>query len=133
MKNFLYRRNEIQANSIDSIIKSGSILFVGVGAAHLPGDRGVIEMLRAKGYKLRPVKMGERASKTKDLVDKTTGTGCISKPLSRKMDFIKVDIPGKFYKSGEDGALGSAAVCRYGQWQLLYGNPCDDQCLAVEQ
>src|SRR5882724_5797861 len=29
---FLYRRNEIQAGSIDSIIKSGSSLFVGVGA-----------------------------------------------------------------------------------------------------
>jgi uncharacterized protein YbaP (TraB family) len=67
---FLYRRNEIQANSIDSIIKSGSTLFVGVGAAHLPGQRGVIELLRKKGYKLRPVKMGERNSKEKELVDK---------------------------------------------------------------
>ncbi len=45
---FLYKRNEIQANSMDSIIKSGSSLFVGVGAAHLPGNRGVIEMLRKK-------------------------------------------------------------------------------------
>ena len=41
---FLYRRNEIQANSIDSILRSGHSLFVGVGAAHLPGDRGVIEI-----------------------------------------------------------------------------------------
>ena len=47
---FLYKRNEIQANSIDSIIKSGSSLFVGVGAAHLPGDRGVIMLLRKMGY-----------------------------------------------------------------------------------
>ena len=36
---FLYRRNEIQANSIDSILKRSS-LFVEVGAAHLPGNRG---------------------------------------------------------------------------------------------
>jgi uncharacterized protein YbaP (TraB family) len=50
---FLYRRNEIQANSIDSILKNSS-LFVGVGAAHLPGNRGVIELLRRKGYKLDP-------------------------------------------------------------------------------
>src|SRR5687767_3926143 len=34
---FLYKRNEIQAESIDSILRSGSSLFVGVGAAHLPG------------------------------------------------------------------------------------------------
>lgn len=101
---FLYKRNEIQANSIDSIIRSGSTLFVGVGAAHLPGSRGVIEMLRKKGYKLRPIKMGERDSKDKDIVDK------IRVPVGFKTEtaddgLFKVDIPGKFYKFGEDGAL----------------------------
>jgi len=96
---FLYKRNEIQANSIDSILKSGSTLFVGVGAAHLPGERGVIEMLRKKGYRLRPVKMGERASRDKEIVDK------IRVPVTFRTEtaddgFIKVDIPGKFY--GQD-------------------------------
>jgi uncharacterized protein YbaP (TraB family) len=43
---FLYRRNEIQANSMDSILRTKATLFVGVGAAHLPGQRGVIELLR---------------------------------------------------------------------------------------
>src|SRR5215213_3468866 len=46
---FLYKRNEIQATSVDSILKTKAALFVGVGAAHLPGERGVIEMLRRKG------------------------------------------------------------------------------------
>src|SRR5436190_8404637 len=101
---FLYRRNEIQANSIDSIIRSGSSLFAGVGAAHLPGERGVIESLRRKGYKLRPVKMGERDSRDKDFVDK------IRVPVSFRTEnaedgLFKVDIPGKFYKFGEDAAL----------------------------
>lgn len=101
---FIYRRNEIQAGSIDSIIRSGAALFVGVGAAHLPGERGVIEILRKKGYKLRPVKMGERASREKDIVDK------IRVPVVFRSDtaddgFFKVDIPGKFYKYGEDAAL----------------------------
>ncbi|HEU4633128.1 MAG TPA: TraB/GumN family protein, partial [Flavisolibacter sp.] len=50
---FLYKRNDIQAASIDSILKTKASLFVGVGAAHLPGERGVIELLRRKGYKLR--------------------------------------------------------------------------------
>lgn len=67
---FLYKRNEIQASSIDSILKTGQSLFVGVGAAHLPGNRGVIEMLRDMGYKLRPVKMGERDSQHKNQVEK---------------------------------------------------------------
>ena len=61
---FLYRRNEIQANSIDSILKKAS-LFVGVGAAHLPGERGVIELLRRKGYKLRPIYMSSRDNRAK--------------------------------------------------------------------
>lgn len=97
---FLYRRNEIQAKSIDSILRSGSTLFVGVGAAHLPGDRGVIEILRKKGYKLRPVKMGERDSKDKDLLEK------IRVPVTFKTNYaddslFRTDIPGKFYKSEE--------------------------------
>ncbi|MFZ1529815.1 MAG: TraB/GumN family protein [Ferruginibacter sp.] len=65
---FLYKRNEVQARSIDSIIKSRS-LFVGVGAAHLPGERGVIEILRKKGYKLRPVKMTNRDALQKDVIE----------------------------------------------------------------
>lgn len=101
---FLYRRNEIQAKSIDSILKSGSTLFVGVGAAHLPGERGVIEILRKQGYKLRPVKMGERASKEKDLVDKIR-VPVTFRTESSEDGLYKVDIPGKFYKFGEDAAL----------------------------
>lgn len=97
LEKFLYKRNEIQANSIDSIIKSKTSLFVGVGSAHLPGKRGVIEMLRAKGYKLRPVKMGERDGMQKDAIDK------IRVPVSFKTitsddGLYSVEIPGdKFY------------------------------------
>lgn len=107
---FLYKRNEIQAHSIDSIIKSGTTLFVGVGAAHLPGDRGVIEILRSRGYKLRPVKMKERASKEKDLVDKIR-VPVTFRTATADDGLFKVDIPGKFYlqdpggKFGEDPAL----------------------------
>jgi uncharacterized protein YbaP (TraB family) len=97
LEKFLYKRNEIQANSIDSIIKSKTSLFVGVGSAHLPGKRGVIEMLRRKGYKLRAVKMGERDGLQKDAIDK------IRVPVSFKNiksddGVFAVEIPGeKFY------------------------------------
>ena len=96
---FLYRRNEIQANSIDSILKR-STLFVGVGAAHLPGNRGVIELLRRKGYKLRPIFMGTRDSKQKDAVEKVRVPVAF---LTQNADdgFYKVDIPGRFYRFGE--------------------------------
>ncbi len=53
-KYLLDDRNIIMAHNIDSIIKTNA-LFSGIGAAHLPGDKGVIELLRKMGYKLRPI------------------------------------------------------------------------------
>lgn len=100
---FLYKRNEIQANSIDSIIKK-TTLFVGVGAAHLPGDRGVIEMLREKGYKLRPIFMGNRDGKQKDQVEKMRVPVTFTTQTAND-GFYKVDIPGKFYQFGENKLL----------------------------
>ena len=96
---FLYRRNEIQANSIDSILKKYS-LFVGVGAAHLPGDRGVIELLRKKGYKLRPIFMRSRDRRKKDEVEKIRVPVTFSGQAADD-GFFKVEIPGKFYRFGE--------------------------------
>ena len=105
LEKFLYKRNEIQANSIDSIIKSKTTLFVGVGSAHLPGKRGVIEMLRSKGYKLRAVKMGVRDGQQKEAIDK------IRVPVSFKNvqsddGIFSVAIPGdKFYTFSKYGNL----------------------------
>ena len=93
---FLYERNKIQANSIDTLIKQHSI-FVGVGAAHLPGPNGVIELLRKKGYKLRPIYMQDRDATAKESVEK------LKVPVSfetRTTDdgFISVKMPGPLYK-----------------------------------
>ncbi len=92
-ENFMYKRNDIQANSIDTILKKHS-LFVGVGAAHLPGKRGVVELLRQKGYKVRPIMMGERNSEEKDKLEK------IRVPVSFKEQWMEdsafsIKIPGK--------------------------------------
>ena len=43
----LYDRNIGMVKSMDSIMKTGS-LFSAVGAAHLPGKNGIIELLRKK-------------------------------------------------------------------------------------
>ena len=101
---FMYRRNEIQANSIDSVLKTGVSIFSGVGAAHLPGERGVIELLRKQGYKLRPVRMGMRAARNKELIDKIRVPVVFTTTTSPD-GFYKVDIPGKLYSYGDDQVL----------------------------
>ncbi|MEO5783526.1 MAG: TraB/GumN family protein [Ginsengibacter sp.] len=97
---FLYKRNDIQANSIDTILKKNS-LFVGVGASHLAGNKGVIELLRKKGYTLRPVIMSARNDFQKDQVDKLkVPVNFISN--SPEDGFYKVDAPGPLYKMASD-------------------------------
>ena len=51
-KNMLYDRNENMVQVMDSIMSSKSI-FAGVGAAHLPGKKGMIQMLQRKGYTVK--------------------------------------------------------------------------------
>ncbi|WP_299335469.1 TraB/GumN family protein [uncultured Psychroserpens sp.] len=50
----MIERNKVMTSSIEKIIKKKS-LFSAVGAAHLPGEYGVINLLKERGYKLSPV------------------------------------------------------------------------------
>ena len=50
----LLRRNLKMASRIDSIASIRSCLFA-IGAAHLPGDSGVVKLLRSRGYDVSPV------------------------------------------------------------------------------
>jgi uncharacterized protein YbaP (TraB family) len=51
---FIVDRNKTMANSIDSLVKKGS-LFSAIGAAHLAGKNGVIQLLQKKGYTVNPI------------------------------------------------------------------------------
>jgi len=55
MDMLLYNRNRKWAKELDSLLTKKSLL-VAVGAAHLPGINGVIELLRKEGYTVEPVK-----------------------------------------------------------------------------
>ena len=54
LKALLFDRNVEMANNMEIHMKNGS-LFSAIGAAHLPGKKGVIEMLRERGYNVKPV------------------------------------------------------------------------------
>ncbi|MGV3767697.1 MAG: TraB/GumN family protein [Chitinophagaceae bacterium] len=106
MEKFMFLRNEIQANSIDTILRKQS-LFVGVGAAHLPGERGVIELLRRKGYALRPVFMQDRDAKQKEAIDQ------LHVPVKfdvfrEEQGLFSLETPGgKMYRKEEVGETGN--------------------------
>ncbi|MBS1974340.1 MAG: TraB/GumN family protein, partial [Bacteroidetes bacterium] len=105
LEKFLYKRNEIQASSIDSIMKKKS-LFVGVGAAHLPGKRGVIELLRKKGYQLRPINIQDRDPSQRDDIDKIKVPVKFF-PFTSDDSFFSVMLPGKLYKRDDNGLNAS--------------------------
>jgi uncharacterized protein len=51
----LYNRNRKWARELDTLLPGKSLL-IAVGAAHLPGKDGVIELLRREGYTVDPIK-----------------------------------------------------------------------------
>ncbi len=70
-KIFITDRNYNQADSMDYYIKAGYALFAAVGSAHLPGSEGVIEILRKKGYTVRPVTLKGHAKDEIENIKKT--------------------------------------------------------------
>ncbi|MFK8037159.1 MAG: TraB/GumN family protein [Crocinitomicaceae bacterium] len=100
LKHMLDIRNEIMANRIDSFIQKENIsLFVGIGAAHLGGDYGVIQYLKNKGYSVEPMKttITDKAKLIKEAFDiKTTR---INFDNEYKSDLFSVKVPGKIYET----------------------------------
>lgn len=51
----ILRRNAGWAATLTDLLKQNSV-FVAVGAGHLPGDKGLLQLLRQAGYSVEPVK-----------------------------------------------------------------------------
>lgn len=54
LKYLISDRNQVMADRAVPIIDKGNA-FIAVGALHLPGKDGIIELLRAKGYRVSPL------------------------------------------------------------------------------
>jgi len=48
-------RNSKMAHKLDSLLKKKESFFCAIGAGHLAGSEGVINLLRTRGYRLRPM------------------------------------------------------------------------------
>lgn len=54
MDRLLDKRNIRMAERLGPLLKKGSV-FVAVGVLHLPGEQGLIKLLKDKGYQLKPI------------------------------------------------------------------------------
>ena len=63
-EHMLYKRNSNMVTVLDSVAKKTSV-FAGVGAAHLPGEKGMLNLLKQKGYTVTPL-LSKRTEKGKD-------------------------------------------------------------------
>lgn len=70
LEKMLYIRNANMAKCMDSIMQHET-LFTAVGAAHLPGRKGIIQILREMGYTVQPVQTGKRNARMKSNIDET--------------------------------------------------------------
>jgi uncharacterized protein len=62
----LYNRNRNWVKKLNDLMPQYSLL-VAVGAGHLPGEGGVINLLRKQGYKVEPVKNEMVKKKTREI------------------------------------------------------------------
>ncbi len=96
----IVKRNEVMVQTIDSVIRSGGSIFAAAGAAHLPGDSGIIEMLIRRGYTLRPVarSINKTQNKGKDKIDAKTVALPLAAWATPDGD-IRLETPGTLYNS----------------------------------
>ncbi|MFM2386482.1 MAG: hypothetical protein RL660_1239 [Bacteroidota bacterium] len=52
---FLHYRNDTMVNTLEALNKQGKRVFCAIGAAHLAGERGMLQSLKYRGYKVEPV------------------------------------------------------------------------------
>ena len=93
-------RNDIMSVRIDSFIqKENTSLFIGIGAAHLAGEKGVINYLRQKGYTVEPMTttITDKVKATKELYDIKKKQ--IKYNHSFETDLFSLKVPGTMYKT----------------------------------
>lgn len=135
---FIIERNKNMVRRLDSLMQIQSV-FTGIGAAHLPGDEGAIELLRKLGYTVRAVnpKSTNRSHKMREKMAE------LYKPISFVQNqttdqAVTVFVPGELYEmpSGRRGKLeyltpepingGYFAVTRLFTFGPLFNKSADD-------
>ena len=86
-------RNRVMAETIDSLVQVQS-LFAAMGVAHLPGEKGVVQLLRDKGYRVETVQSAYTGIANQYKVDPSK----IAWTKNRNDEFgFVVETPGKLF------------------------------------
>lgn len=102
LKNMLFIRNRNMAHKLDSVVRTAKV-FAGIGAAHLPGKKGVIAMLRDKGYTLTPL-VSRTTAKGRRIKEKIDTTLRENHYFTVRPDdgFFSIALPNKLYPITEN-------------------------------
>lgn len=96
-KHMLDIRNMVMVDGMDTLMKNG-VLFTGVGAAHLPGKMGVINLLRERGYTVEPkICTSENSLHKKEEIDEIIFEG-ETQLFTSDDGFITARVPGEMVK-----------------------------------
>lgn len=140
----IVKRNEAMTNTMDSVMQTRQTIFGACGAAHLPGDSGVIEMLRMKGYTLKPITRPiiKSREKKKEKIDKIVVKNTFNNYKAEDGSF-SVDVPEKLYSNQLFSGFGEYlypdmingayyVINRFSTYAPLFGYNPDDIKLRID-
>lgn len=103
LKNMLHIRNRNMVVKLDSVMRHKKV-FAGIGAAHLPGEKGALEMLREMGYTVKPLtsRSSEKGKSLKTKIETTFRENTLSKQEPDDGVF-SIMLPNKLYTVADFG------------------------------
>jgi len=107
LKDFLFDRNRVMSAKMDSLMHLQS-MFTAVGAGHLPGDKGIIALLKQKGYTVEPVFSSQRISAADYKIKNVDRPGYAIKSDELGVEY---EMPGK--PNTQDGEAGRSITYYY--------------------
>jgi uncharacterized protein YbaP (TraB family) len=140
-KYMLVNRNNDFVHTIDSLLKHGNV-FAAMGCAHLPGEDGVIEMLRAMGYQIKAVDKGNHDAKRKAEIEKKLLVRPTQHYVS-KDKLLSFEAPSEVYSIGVGGygivymSLdmpngGTFMIQRSASWPVTFGLTTNEMADKIE-
>lgn len=109
-KKLLIDRNYVMADRIAAMAKQQTT-FAAIGAGHLPGDKGVIALLRSKGYAVTPI--FARKSQAPPLAETTPSQNDSEKGYLQDDSTFSVQFPSKPEKVEQPASNGLLTISTY--------------------